>query len=63
MDTTTYAVGITEPLHPDPQVAGRMVEAAISSCAHGCKVYADPRSNVRVVAHNAAYGCTERTGQ
>lgn len=57
----TYEVGAAEPLHPDPTVRARMVEAFITrDCVYGCKVYADPRSNVRVLAHNSAYGCTVR---
>lgn len=57
MDTPTYEVGGTEALHPDPSVVARMREVAIGKCPHGCKVYADPRSNLRVLAHNRAYGC------
>lgn len=53
----TYEVGHAEPLHPDPQVASRMHEVAIGACPLGCKVYADPRSNLRVLAHNTNYGC------
>jgi hypothetical protein len=53
----TYEVSHTEPLHPDPAVVSRMREVAIGACPLGCKVYADPRSAVRVLAHNAAYGC------
>lgn len=55
----TYEVGHDQPLHPDPQVASRMVEYRIStSCPlYGCKIYKDPWSEVRVLAHNSAYGC------
>jgi hypothetical protein len=53
----TYVVGSTEPLHPDPTVCARMREIGLSNCEYGCKVYADPRSNVRVLAHNRSYGC------
>lgn len=54
----TYEVSGTEPLHPDPNVASRMREAEIdNTCGFGCKIYADPRSNVRVLAHNRTYGC------
>lgn len=53
----TYEVSTDEPLHPDPQVAMRMYEIALSNCKFGCKIYADPWSNVRVIAHNNAYGC------
>lgn len=53
----TYVVSHTEPLHPDILIASRMIEVAISDCPHGCKVYADPRSNVRVLAHSSNYGC------
>lgn len=53
----TYEVSINEPLHPDPTVATRMREFALGDCGFGCKVYADPRSDVRVLAHNSTYGC------
>lgn len=54
----TYTVGGTEPLHPDPEIASRMREIGINNyCGYGCKVYADPKSNVRVLAHNRSYGC------
>lgn len=54
----TYEVSGNEPLHPDPQIASRMTEAAIyMACGYGCKIYADPMSKVRVLAHNSAYGC------
>jgi hypothetical protein len=54
----TYEVSYNEPLHPDPEIASRMREVAIdNSCGFGCKIYADPRSSVRVLAHNSAYGC------
>jgi len=56
----TYTVGGNEPLHPDPEVCARMREIGINNdCGYGCKVYADPRSNVRVLAHNSSYGCTK----
>ena len=55
----TYEVSGNEPLHPDPSVCNRMYEASIGPCEFGCKVYADPRSNVRVLAHNRAYGCNK----
>ena len=38
-----------------------MREVALGPC--GCKVYADPRSAVRVLAHNSAYGCNGVTPQ
>lgn len=57
--TYTYAVGTDEPLHPDPAVCSRMVERTMSTCEAGCKIYADPRSLVRVLAHNSSYGCTK----
>lgn len=53
----TYEVSTGSPLHPDPTVASRMREFALSDCGYGCKVYADPRSKVLVLAHNSAYGC------
>lgn len=53
----TYEVSHNEPLHPDISVAARMYEIGLSTCKFGCKVYADPWSNVRVVAHNSSYGC------
>jgi hypothetical protein len=53
----TYEVSGTQPLHPDPQVAARFREVDISNCEFGCKIYADPRSNVRVLAHHRVYGC------
>jgi hypothetical protein len=62
-DTTeiTYAVGIHEPIHPDMDVALRMEEYAMSRCEYGCKIYKDPRSDVKVLAHSRAYGCTKTT--
>lgn len=53
----TYEVGSMEVLHPDPEVRARMRESRLSNCPFGCKIYADPRSSVRVLAHNSAYGC------
>ena len=62
-DTTsvkpTYETGIDEPIHPDFMVASRFIEVAMGNCAYGCKIYADPRSNVKVLAHNRVYGCTK----
>jgi len=58
----TYVSGIDEPLHPDFSVEMRMEEVAISDCKYGCKIYADPRSRVRVLSHNRAYGCTITRG-
>lgn len=55
----TYEVSGKEPLHPDPNVVTRMYEFGISDCESGCKIYADPQSNVRVLAHNSSYGCTK----
>ena len=58
MDDVTYEVGHNEPLHPDPAIASRMMEVGISnSCGFGCKIYKDPLSRVRVLAHNSNYGC------
>lgn len=53
----TYETGINEPLHPDFMVAARFIEVAISDCKAGCKIYADPRSNVKVLGHAKVYGC------
>ena len=53
----TYEVGIHEKPHPDDNVVSRLTEVALSDCEFGCKVYADPRSNLRVLAHSAIYGC------
>lgn len=55
--TVTYEVSVRQPIHPDPEVAARFVEVALSNCEFGCKIYADPRSDVRVVAHSFIYGC------
>jgi hypothetical protein len=54
----TYETGINEPIHPDFSIAIRFEEVAMSDCKYGCKIYADPRSRVRVLAHNRVYGCT-----
>ncbi len=53
----TYETGTDEPLHPDFMVASRFIEVAMSTCKAGCKIYADPRSNVRVLGHAKVYGC------
>jgi hypothetical protein len=53
----TYVAEKGEPLHPDQDVASRFREVGMSSCSFGCKIYGDPRSNVRVLKHNAIYGC------
>lgn len=55
----TYEVGVDEQLHPDPQIAARLFEAEMSDCKYGCKIYADSRSAVRVLAHNRTYGCNK----
>lgn len=60
-EEVTYEAGINEPVHPDFSIAIRMEEVAISDCTFGCKIYADPRSRVRVLAHSRAYGCTVTT--
>lgn len=54
-----YVVSHNEPLHPDPLIAGRMMEVGLSNCKFGCKIYADPWSDLRVVAHNSSYGCNK----
>jgi hypothetical protein len=53
----TYEVGIDEPPHPDRDIAQRFVEVAMSDCKYGCKIYADPYSEVRVLVHSMIYGC------
>jgi hypothetical protein len=53
----TYETGTREAIHPDPEVAARFVEVAMSNCPYGCKIYADPLSRVRVLFHNRTYGC------
>jgi hypothetical protein len=58
MVAVSYQAGIDEPIHPDLSVALRMEEVALSDCKYGCKIYADPRSRLRVLAHNRVYGCT-----
>lgn len=57
--TPTYETGINEPIHPDFMVSSRFIEIALGNCVYGCKIYADPRSNVKVLAHNRVYGCTK----
>lgn len=54
----TIEVGTDEPAHPDFSVAMRLEEVAMSDCKYGCKIYADPRSHYRVLAHYRGYGCT-----
>lgn len=54
----TLEAGVDEPSHPDFSVAMRLEEVAMSDCTFGCKIYADPRSHYRVLAHNRVYGCT-----
>ena len=56
-DSVTYETGIDEPIHRDPTVAARFIESAMSTCEYGCKIYADPRSRVNVLAHYSVYGC------
>jgi hypothetical protein len=53
----TYETGTDEQLHPDPVVASRFIEVAMSDCEYGCKIYADPMSRVNVLGHNGTYGC------
>lgn len=53
----TYEASHDEPVHPDPQVAQRFIEAELGPCENGCKIYEDPISSVRVLAHNRIYGC------
>jgi hypothetical protein len=60
MQDITYEVGIDELLHPDPSIRQRFREVALSDCEHGCKIFADPLSSVRVLAHERIYGCRKR---
>ena len=60
MQNVTYEVGVDEMLHPDPHICRRMREVGISDCEFGCKIYADPNSSVRVLAHEYIYGCRKR---
>lgn len=53
----TWETGVDEPLHPDPAVASRFIEVAMSNCEFGCKIYADPLSRVNILGHYAVYGC------
>lgn len=53
----TYEVSSNEPAHPDANVRSRLYEESMSDCVYGCKVYADPRSNVRILIHSRIYGC------
>lgn len=55
--SVTYEVSINEKPHPDDTVVARLYEAALSDCPYGCKIYADPRSKVRILIHSAVYGC------
>lgn len=58
----TYEVGTDEPLHPDKNIATRFVEFGMSDCEFGCKIMADPYSEVRVLVHYEVYGC-KKTGE
>lgn len=49
--------GINQLAHPHPSIRSRLVEIAISDCPHGCKIYQDPKSKVKVLHHNGTYGC------
>lgn len=61
MIEVTYEVGSHEPIHPDLRVAGRFKETCFgNACEFGCKVYTDPVSAVRVLAHNSSYGCPKK---
>lgn len=57
VEAPTWTVSHNEPLHPDPTVVVRMREVAIGPCPMGCKIYADPLSNARVLGHNSNYNC------
>lgn len=53
----TYEVGTDEAPHPNKAVAQRFVELVQSDCPYGCKIYADPYSEIRALVHSAVYGC------
>lgn len=53
----TYETTDREPIHPDPSVRWRFQEYAMSDCPAGCKIYKDPRSDVKVLYHSSVYGC------
>lgn len=53
----TYEVGIDEAPHPDRDVVARFVEIAVSHCKYGCKIYADPYSEIRALVHSSVFGC------
>jgi hypothetical protein len=53
----TYEVGIDEAPHPDRDVVARFVEIATSHCKYGCKIYADPYSEIRALVHSSVFGC------
>lgn len=57
----TYETATDQPMHPDFMIASRFIEVGMSDCSYGCKIYADPRSNVKVLAHNKTYGCDVTT--
>lgn len=57
----TYVVNIgSESLHPDRTIHWRFIEAGLSDCEFGCKIYVDPLSSVRVLVHNPIYGCSKQ---
>lgn len=58
MNNYTYEAGVDEALHPDKRINNRMGEIDVSECKYGCKVYGDPESNLLVLGHSSAYGCT-----
>lgn len=53
----TYEVGVDEAPHPDNDVVARFVEIATSHCKYGCKIYADPYSEIRALVHSSVFGC------
>lgn len=53
----TYETGVDEPLNPDPSIAAKMTEKAVSTCPYGCKLYEHPSAFVVVLSHNSSYGC------
>ncbi len=55
--SVTYESSYNEPVHPDITVIRRLQEVAIGDCSFGCKIYADPKSSLKVLAHSAIYGC------
>jgi hypothetical protein len=53
----TYEVGVDEAPHPDRDIVARFVEVCVSHCRYGCKIYADPYSEIRALVHSSVFGC------